>query len=170
MSLHPQVTFKDLSLTRHSEGLRLVAYPDNGVAIGYGSHVEGIKVGDTCTVDQAEKWLVDMMNERVDMLNAWLVYPPPNQHATDALLDWLYNEPPAETEKSTLIAYAKRGLWDLAWSELPCWKYDNDKVDLGLWKRRRLEQALWKYGEWQQYNLRVHNQHWWPELFDTNNL
>ncbi len=46
------------ALIRMAEGLRLTAYLDSGgiATIGYG-HTTGVKLGDTCSVEQAEAWL-----------------------------------------------------------------------------------------------------------------
>lgn len=169
MPLDPPMICTDLSLTRHSEGLRLVAYPDNGVAIGFGTHVPGIKVGDTCTAEEAEQWLVEFMNERTAILSN-LINVPVTQDQFNAMADWFYNEFKHEGDaacKSTLIRLVNAGDLQGAWLELPRWQYVNHLPSRGLLARRRLEQCVWLGTEpWMDYYTRVHNQPWWPANYD----
>lgn len=170
MPLDPPMICTDLSLTRHSEGLRLVAYPDNGVAIGYGCHVPGIKVGDVCTVDQAEQWLVEFMTERTEILSG-LIDVPVTQNQFNAMADWFYNEfkhPGDAASTSTLIRKVNNGDLQGAWLEFPRWEYVNHSPSMGLLARRRLEQCVWLGQEtWLDYYARVHNQTWWPAYYDS---
>ena len=47
-----------IELVKKWEGCKLHAYLDGGgvPTIGYG-HTDGVKLGDVCTQEQAEKWL-----------------------------------------------------------------------------------------------------------------
>ena len=170
MPLNPPMICSDLSLTRHSEGLRLVAYPDNGVAIGYGTHVPGIHVGDVCTVDQAEAWLIQFMNERTAILSG-LIDVPVTQNQFNAMADWFYNEykhPGDLASTSTLIKLVNAGDLVRAWFQLPRWQYVNNQPSGGLLARRRLEQCVWLGKEpWMDYLARVHDQMWWPANYDN---
>src|SRR5690348_13452693 len=99
MSLNPPLNITDFSLTEHSEGLRLKAYPDaGGLAIGYGTHVSGITANSTCTVEQAQQWLKEFMADRVAILNS-LLNVQPTQNIFNALCDAGYNIVPAEFQK-----------------------------------------------------------------------
>lgn len=169
MPLDPPMTCTDLLLTKHSEGLRLVAYPDNGVAIGYGCHVPGIKVGDACTLQQAEDWLVEFMDERTEILSG-LLDVSVTQNQFNAMADWFYNEykhPGDAACTSTLIKLVNAGDFDGAWLQFPRWKYANGQVSMGILGRRRLDQCVWLGNEpWLDYYTRVHNQPWWPANYD----
>ena len=48
-----------IALTQRFEGCKLVAYPDsNGIpTIGWG-HTAGVQLGDTCTQEEADGWLM----------------------------------------------------------------------------------------------------------------
>lgn len=144
----------DLSLTMHSEGLRLESYPDgNGWAIGYGSHVDGCGPGQTCTQEQAQQYLQELMQDRVDMLNE-ILERPVNQNQFNALCDWAYNCKPDQVKGSTLIALINKDDLPGAWAQFPAWKYSGGLLSIGLWKRRRLEQAVWNGLDCERYGFK----------------
>lgn len=57
------------ALIRTFEGLKLSAYPDSGgvPTIGFG-HTKGVKLGDTCTAEQAEAWLAEDAKPLLDLV------------------------------------------------------------------------------------------------------
>jgi GH24 family phage-related lysozyme (muramidase) len=57
-------TAVEIAWLKERLGLRLMAYQDADGAwtIGYG-HRKGVKAGDTCTQEQAEKWLEEDLKE-----------------------------------------------------------------------------------------------------------
>jgi len=57
-------TASEMGKLKEKLGLRLTAYqdPDGIWNIGY-RHTKGVKPGDTCTAEQAEKWLEEDLKE-----------------------------------------------------------------------------------------------------------
>lgn len=83
-----------LALTQASEGLRLVAYADprTGGApwtLGYG-HTAGVREGDTCTQEQAMRWLVGELAGAAEIVKAHVVVAL-DQGQGDALIDFTFN-------------------------------------------------------------------------------
>jgi lysozyme len=83
-----------LALIMASEGLRLDAYPDphtnaEPITIAYG-HTGGIKMGDTCTKEQAAAWLQSDVGWAEDLVNT-LVKVPLTQGQFDALCSFSFN-------------------------------------------------------------------------------
>lgn len=61
-----------MEIIKHFEGFRSEAYKDSaGIpTIGFG-HTKGVKIGDKCTKEQAEKWLEeDLEDARLRVANA----------------------------------------------------------------------------------------------------
>jgi len=83
-----------LTLIKHFEGLRLKAYrcPNNILTIAYG-HTQGVKEGDVCTKEQADKILQDDVHnfeaQVLKALNADEISI--NQFQFDALVCFAYN-------------------------------------------------------------------------------
>lgn len=83
-----------LKLIQHFEDLRLVAYPDIfGIpTIGWG-HTKDVKIGMTCTKEQADNWLKDEIHtfeaQVLKALNADTIEI--NQSQFDALVCFAYN-------------------------------------------------------------------------------
>jgi lysozyme len=81
-------------LIKHFEGLRLKAYrcPSGVFTIAYG-HVQGVKEGDVCTKEQADKMLQDDLHifeaQVLKALNADEIAI--NQHQFDALICFAFN-------------------------------------------------------------------------------
>jgi lysozyme len=131
-----------LKLTEQFESCRLVAYLDcNGVpTIGYG-HTYGVKLGMTCTVEQAERllaldiaWAEARVNEDVKI--DWL-----KQGEFDALVDFTFNCGVGNFEHSTLLQLINRGDLELAAKEFEKWDHAGGKVVSGLLRRRQAEEA-----------------------------
>lgn len=92
-----------LALIRKWEGLKLAAYLDvAGIpTIGYG-HIENVKMGDVCTVEQAEKWLVAKVEWfQKGVLGSCKVLPNSNQ--LTALVSFAYNLGLGSLRQSTLL-------------------------------------------------------------------
>ena len=93
---------KGIELIKNFEGCRLVAYkcPSGIPTIGYG-HTKGVKMGNTCTQAQADKWLA---NEVQIFENAVknLVNVPLNENQLGALTSFVYNVGIANFAASTL--------------------------------------------------------------------
>ena len=81
------VTDQAIGLIKGFEGLHLKAYPDPASPLaktGKGSgdpwtiawgHTKGVKPGDTCTLDQANAWLLEDANEAADIVRNSVTVP-----------------------------------------------------------------------------------------------
>jgi len=149
MTVFYQYSDAGLALTKRFEGLRLVAYQDSkGVwTIGYG-HTKDVKKGDTCTREQAEKWLFEDAQSVVAAINATCV--PLSQNQFDALVDFAFNLGVTALFNSTLWRKVKIGDIIGASEQFARWNnitiYVNGSKVLkqidGLTKRREAERIL----------------------------
>lgn len=141
---------KGLALIKHFEELRLVAYlcPAKVWTIGWG-HTKGVKPGDTCTKEQAEKWLLEDCEEFERAVHM-LVKVPITQNQFDALVSFTFNVGPdidADTiaeglGDSTLLRKLNGGDYAGAALEFPKWNKGGGYVLPGLVRRRAAEQNL----------------------------
>jgi len=139
------ISDKGYELIREFEGLRLSAYPDPGTGaepwtIGYG-HTKGVRKGDTCTVEQAEAWLVE------DAEEAWtgilkVVKTPLSVNQLDALTSFVFNLEIGNFKSSTLLRKINVGDFAGAAEEFLRWNKAAGKVLPGLTRRRQKERAL----------------------------
>ncbi len=129
------------------EGLRLNAY-DDGVGvwtIGYGTTViNGVKVkkGDTCTLEQAKKYMVSDLKKFEAAVNKVTVAL--NQNQFDALVSLAYNIGTGAFEKSTLLKKLNAGDYKGAAAQFDVWSKAGGKVMKGLVNRRAAERKLFE--------------------------
>jgi lysozyme len=98
---------------RDEEGLVLKAYPDPASGgepwtIGYG-HTGGISPGQTCTLQQAECWLLDDVEACEDIIREWVTVPV-TQGMWDALVDFVFNMGPGLPGIKDGFVWLKSGL------------------------------------------------------------
>lgn len=137
-----------LKLIRDAEGLELTAYVDavGAWTIGYG-HTNRVKRGDTCTREQAEKWLLEDVAEAEEAIER-LISADLNQNQFDALVSFTYNLGAHRLKNSTLRRLLNAEDYVGAANEFPKWNKGRDPksgalVSLaGLTKRRAAERAL----------------------------
>lgn len=131
-----------LHLTEQFEGCKLVVYLDQvGVAtIGYG-HTKGVKLGMTCTPEQAEQWLAEDVAEAEHAVNA-LVRVPLTQNQYDALVDLVFNVGTGNFQTSTLLRLLNLKAYDRAENEFQRWNKAGGIVRDGLTRRRLAEANL----------------------------
>src|SRR6185312_7091660 len=117
-----------LHLTEREEGCRLTAYQDSvGVwTIGYG-HTRGVKEGDTCTLEEAEKFLQDDIQFAAAGVNR-LVKVPLTQGEFDALVDFAFNLGVGALEHSTLLRLLNQGDYQGAAGEFEKWDKAGGRV------------------------------------------
>lgn len=147
-----QTSEQGLYLIRHSEGLSLIAYlcPAGVWTIGYG-HTKGVKKGDTCTREQAEKWLLEDVRDAITSIAA-MVTVPLSQGQIDALVSFVFNFGAAKFQTSTLLRLLNEGKYKEAAEQFPRWiNGTNPKTGLrevmpGLVKRRAAEKTLFESG------------------------
>src|SRR5258708_33537577 len=134
-----------LALIKESELLRLQAYPDPGTnaepwTIGYG-HTRGVKQGDTCTTDEADRWLIEDL-EPVEKCIADSVSIELTQGQYDALCSFVFNLGCMALRNSTLLRKLNAGDDTGAAEEFHKWNHAGGKVLAGLSKRRNAEAEM----------------------------
>lgn len=137
-----KISAAGLELLKGHEGLRLKAYLDTGgvPTIGYG-HTKGVKMGDTCTKEQALKWLDEDADSAENDVNR-LVTVPLNQNQFDALTSFVYNIGGDEFSTSTLRRKLNACDYIGAANQFGRWIYDDGKIINGLILRRADEREL----------------------------
>ena len=133
-----------LDIVKEAEGLRLSAYlcPAGIPTIGYG-HTKGVKLGDTCTREQAEGWLEnDFFMAKQDVKA--VVRVPLRENQLDALASFVFNLGVRKLIQSTLLKKLNAGDYSGAAAEFDKWVFAG-KVKLnGLVKRRASERQLFE--------------------------
>ena len=135
-----------LKFTESFEGCRLDAYLDQaGIpTIGYG-HISGVRMGDKCTQEQADKWLREDIKESEDAVNR-LVKVPLTQNQFDSLVDFTFNLGAGNLAKSTLLRLLNKGQYSDASQEFKNWNRAGGFVRAGLARRRLAEKELFLKG------------------------
>lgn len=131
------------------EKFRPTAYLPTGKdvwTIGYG-HTAGVKQGDTCTLAQAEEWLLNDVARFYAGL-VMLVTVPLNQNELDALVSLTFNigigrrdGHKGDFADSTLLDKLNAGDKAGAAAEFPKWDHQGGLELAGLRTRRLAEQA-----------------------------
>jgi len=129
-------------LIKHYESCRLTAYLDSaGIpTIGYG-HTAGVKMGDTCTQEQADQWLEDDVAHAVAAINNDLKVTL-TQHQFDALVSLCYNIGEGNFARSTLLKKLNSHEFDQASEQFKLWDMAGGKHLAGLANRRAGEENL----------------------------
>lgn len=111
---------RGIELLKDREGVRLKAYLDSvGVpTIGVG-HTAGVKMGDTCTEQQAMDWLRDDLKWSEAAVN--LVKVPLEQHQFDALVSFVFNVGQMQFATSTLLRKLNAGDYEGAALQFDRW-------------------------------------------------
>ena len=134
-----------IELIKEAEGLRLESYlcPAGIPTIGYGHTGPDIKLGMTCTLQQAEEWLHDDYCEAVVLVRR-SVGVPLSDNQLDALASFVFNLGIGRLKTSTLLK--KLNSWDYkgAAAEFDKWVYGSGKKLPGLVKRRAAERKLFE--------------------------
>lgn len=129
------------------EGLELEAY-DDGVGvwtIGYGTTIiNGVKVkkGDTCTLEQAKKYMASDLKKFEAAVNKAQV--PLNQNQFDALVSLTYNIGTGAFADSTLLKKLNAGDYKGASAQFDVWVKAGGKRMQGLVNRRAVERKLFE--------------------------
>ena len=130
------------ALVRQFEGCQLRAYlcPAGVPTIGVG-RTRGVKLGDTCTVQQADVWLSQDLEDAAASV-AMLVRVPLTQGQFDALVDFTFNLGVKRLAESTLLILLNKGNYKAAADQFSRWVYGGGQKLPGLVKRRAAEAAL----------------------------
>ena len=139
-----------IALIKKFEGCKLEAYKCSaGVwTIGYG-HTTGVKEGDVCTQEEAEKLLrgdIFKFEEYVqDSVKVDL-----DQSQFDALVAWTFNLGPGNLRSSTMLKKLNNGEYESVPFEMRRWNKAGGKTLDGLIRRRQAESLLFESKEWHQ--------------------
>lgn len=130
------------TLIRKWEGCKLKAYKDGGGVwtIGWG-HTKDVKENDTCTQEQADKWLQEEVNQFVFGILS-VTHVPLNENQLTALASFVYNVGLSAYINSTLLKLLNQGDYNGAADQLLRWCKDNGKEVQGLLNRRKDERKL----------------------------
>ena len=145
-----KISLEGLSLIKKFEGCKLEAYKCSaGVwTIGYG-HTTGVKEGDVCTQEEAEKLLrgdIFKFEEYVqDSVKVDL-----DQSQFDALVAWPFNLGPGNLRSSTMLKKLNNGEYESVPFEMRRWNKAGGKTLDGLIRRRQAESLLFESKEWHQ--------------------
>ena len=135
---------KGIDLIKEFEGYSESVYMCSGgvYTIGYG-HTRGVEVGDTCTQEQAEKYLREDVKEAEGTVEV-LITVPLTQNQFDALVSLVYNIGSGHFYDSTIrrvinCKVADREEYRRAWM---MWIKAGGKKRKGLIRRREAEFKL----------------------------
>ena len=131
-----------LAIIRRFEGLELEAYlcPAGIPTIGYG-HTKGVKMGDRCTLAQAEAWLVEDAEDAARSVRK-LVQVALTQGMFDALVSFVFNLGSGRLRDSTMLKLLNKGDYTKAAGQFALWVHSNGKRLAGLVQRRAAEADL----------------------------
>ena len=146
-SLSWPIPMAAVALIAEAESLRLAAYrcPAGVPTIGWGE-TEGVRMGDTCTKEQADRWLLEDLTERAAAVRASCTNPP-GLNELGAFVSLAYNIGLEAFRKSTALRLHNAG--DHAGASRAICLWDKARVDgvltvlKGLTARRAREQALY---------------------------
>lgn len=135
---------KGIDLIKEFEDYRERVYLCAGgkYTIGYG-HTRGVKVGDTCTREQAERYLREDLQDAEEAVLA-LVTVPLTQNQFDALVSLVFNIGSGNFYDSTIrrvinLKISDKEEYRRAWM---MWVKSKGKVLKGLVRRREVEFKL----------------------------
>lgn len=131
-----------LALIKSFEGCCLKAYLDSiGIpTIGYG-HIDGVKLGDVITQEQADQFLQDDVESKVKDVNKALAVEV-TQAQFDALVSFTFNLGTKKLKKSTLLRRINKGEADDCADEFLRWDRAGGGVVAGLTRRRKAEREM----------------------------
>lgn len=138
-----------LAMLKGFETCRLTAYRDEGGKLtnGWGHTGDDVYEGQTITQAQADAWLLQDLQEFEDAVRG-MVTVPLTDNQFSALVDFAFNDGPANLQSSTLLKLVNAGDFDGAAAQFPRWDHERingtEKEVQGLLNRRRAEQALFQ--------------------------
>lgn len=130
------------ALVRQSEGCYLQAYrcPAGVPTLGVG-RTRGVRMGDRCTVQQADMWLSQDLEDAGSHV-AQLVTAPLTQGQFDALTSFVFNLGASRLAESTLLILLNKGNYRGAADQFARWVHAGDKALPGLVARRAAEAKM----------------------------
>lgn len=135
-----------LALVKEFEDLRLEAYlptPDDVPTIGYG-HTKGVKLGDTCTEEQAETWLREDLENAENCVSLATAGTSITDNQYAAMVSLTFNIGCRAFRDSTLLQRFLDGDDNGAAAQFGRWCLQGKKKLAGLVRRRAAEEALFR--------------------------
>ena len=132
------------------EGYSNKAYPDKKtkgppITLGFGTtcypNGSPVKLGDTCTTDQALSYLQHDLEKFGNYVNQYVTVKL-NQNQFDALTSFTYNLGPGNLKSSTLLKKLNTGDYQGAADEFLKWVSPGTAVEKGLRVRRAAERKV----------------------------
>lgn len=109
--------------------------------MGFGRTL-GVKLGDTCTEEQADAWLAEDLEVAEHVVNKVVEQPMLTQNRFDALVSLCYNCGSGNFAHSTLVKLLNAGDVKGASNQFLAWVHTNGKINPGLVRRRQAEMKL----------------------------
>lgn len=139
-----QINQSGLAIEKKFEGgpfLQAYRCPAGVWTIGYG-HTRDVVEGMTCTVAQAEAWLLEDNEDAQDNVSRE-VSVPLNDNQFSALVSFVFNLGAGALAHSTLLRLLNAGKYDEVPGQLAQWCHADGVTLEGLVRRRAAEAALW---------------------------
>lgn len=140
-----------VALIAESESLQLKAYrcPANRWTIGWGE-TDNVKPGDTCTKEQADRWLLEDLQERAGAVGAMCTIDP-TPAELGAMVSLAYNVGLEAFKRSTVLRQHNAGNRQAAARAFGLWnkaRVNGTLTELpGLTARRARESAMYLIGD-----------------------
>lgn len=134
-----------IDLIKEFEGVRLVAYQDQGGVwtIGYG-HAQGdVKPGETILKEQAAAMLVNDIAEFERQVTKLLTIKV-SDNQFSALISFAFNLGAGTLRRSSLLRHVNQGYFEMAADDFLNWNKVHGVVVEGLTRRRIAEKALFE--------------------------
>lgn len=134
-----------LQLVKSFEQCKLVAFkptPNDRWTLGWGRTL-GVNEGDTCTQEDADRWLLEDLKTAEDCVNA-SVTSPLTDNEFSACVSLCYNIGVDAFENSTLVHLLNQSDYNGAHDQFSRWRKQNGKILGGLVRRRTAEAALFE--------------------------
>lgn len=140
-----KISKQGIDLIKKFEGFKPYAYlcPANILTIGYG-HTRGVRLGQTCTEEEAEKFLIEDLELAEAEVNKVVDKVDLTQGQFDSLVSFTFNLGAGNFQTSTLRRKVINNPADpTIMGEFGKWVYVRGKVSQGLQKRRLEESKLY---------------------------
>lgn len=134
-----------LNLIKSFESLRTVAHPDPGTGgapwtIGW-RHTQGVTPGLSCTLEQAEQWLQEDLEEAESAVNK-AVLVEMRQQQFDALVSFVFDIGVGAFRNSRLLKLLNNEQQGDAAEQFKLWTHAGGRVLARLVRRRAVEAEL----------------------------
>jgi lysozyme len=138
-----QLGMRGTALIESFEQLRLTAYPgqEGKPTIGWGHTGPEVRLGMTCTREQADAWFVQDTHTAVVGVQRTITATL-TQNQFDALVAFTFNVGTGAESHATIVRLVNAGNMDAAALEFAKWNHVNGVVSDGLTRRRAAEHDL----------------------------